>query len=167
MALKSKFIDWQDSAGEVWKRVWLGDIAGFKDGIENAVGKIEMIGTGYRLNYNGELPNAAIHSDLGLGTHAAVLYLSHGNGGTAFWKHKETGATRIDNGDTELFEAIKNDWDDEAKWEQVDLAPIEFNRCAIYESALFHSRYPFAAFGDCPENGRLVAVAFFNLVNND
>ena len=35
-------------------------------------------------------------------------------------------------------------------------------RAVIYESELFHSRYPFAAFGSGPEDGRLVAVAFFS-----
>ena len=43
------------------------------------------------------------------------------------------------------------------------LARLKFNRAVVYESALFHSRYPFAAFGSGPEDGRLIAVAFFNL----
>jgi hypothetical protein len=31
----------------------------------------------------------------------------------------------------------------------------------IYESALFHSRWPFAAFGKGFSDGRLIACAFF------
>jgi hypothetical protein len=166
-ALKAEYIDWLGYDGEVYKRICLTDVPGFREAIEAQVGEIDLLGMGYRLNYGGEMPNAAIHSDLGWGTHAAVLYLSHGEGGTAFWKHKASGATRIESGDVELFDAVKHDWNDESKWEQVGIAPIKFNRCAIYESAEFHSRYPFAAFGESLETGRLVAVAFFNLVKND
>lgn len=167
IALKSEFIDWQTSDGEIWKRVCLDDVPGLQEGIENAVGSVDMLGMGYRLNFGGELPNAAIHSDLGWGSHAAVLYLSHGAGGTAFWKHKETGATRIDIGDTDLVEKVSPDWDDVSKWEMVELAEMKFNRCIIYESQTFHSRYPLAAFGNDEASGRLIAVAFFNLVAND
>lgn len=59
------------------------------------------------------------------------------------------------------FEQVRHDWNDEAAWEQAALVPIRFNRAVVYESALFHSRYPFAAFGTGPEDGRLIAVAFF------
>ena len=125
------------------------------------MGPVEMLGMGYRLNFNGELPNAAIHSDMGWGTHAAVLYLSEGDGGTAFWRHRATGASRIDPGDVILFEHVRHDWDDAVKWDQIGLAEMKLGRCVIYESALFHSRWPFAAFGADADTGRLVGVAFF------
>lgn len=38
---------------------------------------------------------------------------------------------------------------------------MQLGRLVIYESALFHSRWPFEAFGTDPESGRLIAVAFF------
>jgi len=100
---------------------------------------------------------------MGWGTHAAVLYLSDGEGGTAFWRHKATGASRIDPGDLELFEQVKGDWDDASRWEQSALCEMKLGRMVIYESALFHSRWPFAASGHDNETGRLVAVCFFNL----
>lgn len=162
-ALAADFIDWSAPDGEVYKRVSLCEVPGFIDRIEHFMGPVEMLGMGYRLNYSGEMPNAAIHSDLGWGTHAAVLYLCDGDGGTAFWRHKETGAESIGAGETQLFEAINGDWDDVEKWEKTGEIALKFNRCAIYESRLFHSRWPFEGFGDCPENGRLIAVAFFNL----
>jgi len=162
-ALASDFVDWPGPDGEVYKRVCLTEVPGLLERLEREIGPVNMLGMGYRLNFGGEVPNAAIHSDLGWGTHALVLYLSEGEGGTAFWRHKATAAHRIDPGDAELFEAVRHDWDDESAWDRIGLAETRMNRVVIYESALFHSRYPFAAFGDSPENGRLIAVAFFSL----
>ena len=159
--LAAPYIDWPGYDGEVYKRVALVDVPGLREGIERAMGPVQMLGMGYRLNFGGELPNAAIHSDLGWGTHAAVLYLSDGEGGTAFWRHRATGAHRIDPGDVDLFERVRHDWNDADRWEQTGIVPMKLGRCAIYESALFHSRWPFAAFGNTLETGRLVGVAFF------
>lgn len=160
-ALAANFIDWPGHDGEVYKRVCLTDVPDLRDRIESEMGPVEMLGMGYRLNFGGELPNAAIHSDLGWGTHALVLYLCDGEGGTAFWRHKATGTHRIDPGDRDLFDAVTADWNRPEAWEQRDLCAMRFNRAAIYESALFHSRWPFAAFGTDHDTGRLVAVAFF------
>lgn len=160
-ALAQEFIDWLGPDGEMYKRICITDIPGMQELLEDLLGPIEMHGMGYRLNYNEEEPNAAIHSDLGWGTHALVYYLSEGPGGTAFWNHKETGAHRIDNGDWWLFDKVNKDWNFEDRWTQRRLVEMKFNRALIYESALFHSRYPFKAFGDSPDTGRLIAVAFF------
>lgn len=160
-ALAAEYVDWPGHDGEVYKRVALTEVPGLWDRIEDELGPVEMLGMGYRLNFGGELPNAAIHSDLGWGTHALVLYLSEGGGGTAFWRHKSTGAHRIDPGDAELFETVRDDWNDAEKWERYGLAEMRMGRAIIYESALFHSRWPFAAFGTNHDDGRLVAVAFF------
>jgi len=159
--LCANYIDWNGPDGEVYKRIAIAEVPGLREGIEKAMGPVEMLGMGYRLNFNGELPNAAIHSDMGWGTHAAVLYLSEGEGGTAFWRHRRTGASRIEQGDLALFEHVRHDWDDADKWDQIALAEMKLGRCIIYESAMFHSRWPFAAFGDDAKTGRLVAVAFF------
>jgi hypothetical protein len=42
------------------------------------------------------------------------------------------------------------------------LLPMRFNRFLTYPTCFFHSRYPFEAFGNAPENGRLVWVCFFD-----
>lgn len=160
-ALASEFVDWPGYDGEVYRRVCLTEVPGLHERIEQVMGPVEMLGMGYRLNFGGELPNAAIHSDLGWGTHALVLYLSEGEGGTAFWRHKPTGAHRIDAGDVPLFEAVRDHWNDASQWERYGLATMRMGRAIIYESALFHSRWPFEAFGEGPRDGRLVAVAFF------
>lgn len=159
--LCAPYEDWRGPDGEIYKRVCLAEIPGLQAAIEAEIGPVEMLGMGYRLNFNHELPNAAIHSDMGWGTHAAVLYLSEGEGGTAFWRHKATGAERIEPGDMGLFEQVRHDWDDASKWDQVGLAEMKLGRLLIYESALFHSRWPFEAFGTDYDSGRLVGVAFF------
>lgn len=160
-ALAAQYIDWLAPDGELYKRVCLTEVPGLRKRIEDVMGPVNMLGMGYRLNFDGELPNAAVHSDLGWGTHALVLYLCEGPGGTAFWRHKATGATKVEPGDTALLDAVKDDMNDESAWEMRGIVPMRFNRATIYESSLFHSRWPFAGFGSCPEDGRLVAVAFF------
>lgn len=161
IGIRAPYIDWAGPDGEVYHRVCLTEVPGLLERIEEEIGSVDMLGMGYRLNFGGELPNAAVHSDLGWGSHALVLYLSEGEGGTAFWRHKRTGAERINPGDRDLFEHVRGDWNDESAWEQVRLVEMKFNRALIYESALFHSRHPFAAFGSGPDDGRLIAVAFF------
>lgn len=158
------FYDYKGKDGEVYKRVYITEIEGLKERLEKLFGsEIEMLMSGYRLNYNGELPNAAIHSDLGWGEYALVLYLSEGPGGTAFWRHKATGAERLPPDDIKLLMEVEKDWNNVEAWEQVSCIEMKFGRAAIYDSTLFHSRWPFEAFGDSPETGRLIIVAFFNV----
>lgn len=161
LALQSEFTDWLGPDGHIYKRICRMEIPGIRAMIEGCLGPVDMLGMAYRLNYNDEEPNSAIHSDLGWGTHALVLYLSEGPGGTAFWRHNRTGVDRIDVGDTWLFEQVNKDWNDESRWTLEHLVEMRFNRAIIYESALFHSRYPFKAFGNTPDTGRLIVVAFF------
>ncbi len=160
-ALGAEFIDWQGHDGQVYKRVCLKPVPGLQQAIERVYGAIEMFAQGYRLNFAGELPNQSIHSDLGWGTHAAVVYLCDGPGGTAFWRHGATNTDRIKVGDHELFESIGADWELEGAWQQIGVAELAFNRAVLYDNSLFHSRYPFEAFGSSAQDGRLVAVAFF------
>lgn len=160
-ALRSRFIDWDGPDGETYRRICIKEIPGLREAVERVMGPVRMLGMAYRLNFAGEVPNHAIHSDMGWGTHALVVYLSDGPGGTALWRHKATGAHRIDPGDWELFEAVKGDWDDASRWEQAALTETRLGRGVIYESALFHSRWPFEAYGSGLDDGRLIAVAFF------
>ena len=114
-ALNSKFGDYTGHDGQVYKRVCITDIPELQERIEVAFGPVEMLGMGFRLNYEDETPNQSIHSDMGWGTHALVLYLCEGDGGTAFRQHKSTGAEVIEPGQIDLWESIDGDWDDESK----------------------------------------------------
>ena len=164
--IRAKYSNFAGKDGEIYKRVSEITIPEVVDALNVAMGRpIELLGMAYRLNYAGELPNHAIHSDLGWGTYAAVIYLStppdHILSGTAFWKH-HTGPDRIKRGEEDVYKDVIADWDNEAAWEQTAFVPSRFNRASIYRSELFHSRWPFEAYGSSPDDGRLIVVAFFN-----
>lgn len=162
-ALRASYGDYKGQDGATYIRVCSTEVPTLRDRIEKEMGgPIDLLGMGYRLNYRGEMPNQTIHSDSGWKTHALILYLSEGQSGTAFWKHNATGAVRLDPIDSELPSLLAGDWDTESKWTLRHFVPMRFNRAIILECPLFHSRYPFEGFGSTPEDGRLIAVAFFS-----
>lgn len=168
LGVNADYSNFNGHDGETYKRVSVQHLPEVQEKLEVLMKRpIQLLGMGFRLNYADELPNNEIHADLGWGAYAAVLYLSEpsdddGVSGTAFWSHKETGADRIKAGDVALYEAVKNDWNDETKWEQTKFVSAKYNSVAVYRSELFHSRWPFEAFGSTPEDGRLVVVVFFS-----
>lgn len=162
-ALSQAFTDFDAPDGECYKRVAIQDIPEVREALLEMFPQAEILGMGFRLNFNDELPNQAVHSDLGWGTHALVLYLSEGPGGTAFWRHIATDTVGINSGEGELLHRIQTDWDNEDAWELRYLCKGAFGKAVIYPGHYYHSRYPFKAYGNAPETGRLVAVAFFNL----
>lgn len=133
----------------------------------------------FRINYAGEDPHSWVHSDECCAKYAAVMYMNLPEqcvGGTAFWKHIPTGLDymptveeRVASGvdPVEFGEAINRDTHDKSKWEPVSMAGMKFNRMIMYPTNMFHSRMPFDAFGDCPENGRIVFVSFFDVIPLD
>lgn len=164
--VRAKYGNYIGKDGEVYKRVSNETIPEVVDALNKAMGRpITLLGMGYRLNYAGEMPNHAIHADLGWGTYAAVIYLSTPPdtqySGTAFWEH-HTGHDRIKEGEAVVLKDVIADWDKPEAWEQTAFVASKFNRAAIYRSELFHSRWPFAAYGSSPDDGRLIVVAFFN-----
>lgn len=167
-ALASDFEDVESFDGQTYKRVAVRDIPELTSNLRVFFNReVDVLGTAYRLNFDEELPNTAIHSDLHYGVWAAIVYLTdvkEGTSGTAFWKHKETGRRTCFPYETDFIKQLTeaNDFEDESKWELLDVVDMKYNRALIMESALFHSRYPFKAFGTGPEDGRLIALGFFN-----
>ncbi len=160
-ALSSEWINWLGYDNEVYKRVQIVEIPGLQAAIEKELDRpVKMLGMGFRLNYEKELPNSLVHSDFGWGTHALVLYLSEGPSGTAFFRHRQTHTDRVKIGDSHQA-IVTRDWNNKDAWELFKFVSMKFNRALIYRSELYHARYPFTAFGNTPENGRLIAVAFF------
>lgn len=152
--------------GVVYKRVAPGVIPEVEEKLSEIIGRpICIFGMAYRLNYAGELPNNEIHADLGWGTYAAVVYLSEPpegqESGTAFWKH-HTGHERIKAGQLDVLRDVEADWNNESKWEQTKFVSCKYNSAIIYKGELFHSRWPFEAFGQTPEDGRLIVTVFFS-----
>jgi len=169
------FADVTGPDGEEYKRVAIAAHDFFNAEIEFWLGfPVKQRYSVFRLNYGGENPNSAIHSDALYDSHALVLYLSRPEdcvGGTAFWRHRKTGLTawptkgeilRRGKNPQRIWEGLTRDWDNVDAWEQTHLAEMKFNRAIIYPTAAFHSRFPFKAFGTTPENGRLVFCTFFN-----
>lgn len=159
--VNAEYVDWSGPDGQVYKRICIVDDLFMREAIERIYGPVDMLGMAYRLNYEGEAPNQSIHSDIGWGTHAMVLYLADGPSGTAFWRHRKSGKESLPVGDILTYIAVKDDWEDDSKWEITNVVDMQFNRALFYESKMFHSRYPFEAFGSTPEDGRLILVAFF------
>lgn len=171
----------QEHAGHKYTGIGLGfEPEGLWPLIRGVVGSIAPGISYFRLGTKEEKPTTYIHADGSCGTHAAVLYLSEPPdgviAGTAFWKHKETGLTsapteawiRANIGDSdkavrEFIEKLNADGNDESKWQMTDLIGQKFNRIAIYNGNIFHSRYPQAAWGSGVNDGRLVWTGFFNL----
>jgi hypothetical protein len=106
---------------------------------------------------------------------SGILYLSREEdcrGGTEFFRHKATGLDlfpfakeQLDRGGfADHADAhrvlIEQDGTNDSAWEQIMTIPMRFNRLLLLRPWLFHTAGP--AFGDRPENARLVYLMFFN-----
>jgi len=132
----------------------------------------------FRLNLAGELPHSWVHSDDICAQFASVLYLNKPDqcwGGTAFWQHTQKHIDRLPsraelafhNIDADKFYASMNvEWKQLFLWDQIGFVPMRFNRFITYPTCLFHSRFPFEAFGKGPEDGRLIWICFYDWESN-
>lgn len=125
----------------------------------------------FRQGKKGSHIHNFVHADNTCATFAGVLFLNlpeHCQGGTAFWRHRETGWDRQPTADQlqdvgRTVEDFAKDWQSVDKWELVTLAGMKFNRMIIYPSSMFHSRYPFDGFGQTDEDARLIHAIFFDI----
>lgn len=129
----------------------------------------------FRLNLAGEMPHSYVHSDDICARYASVLYLNlpeQCRGGTAFWRHeglkidqlpsKERLAKLGWNADW-FYAMMTREWKVLDFWKQYAIVPMQWNRFITYRTSFFHSRYPFEAFGNGPEDGRLIWVCFYDV----
>ena len=108
-----------------------------------------------------------IHSDSCDAQYACVLYLNTPacETGTMFWEHKETGLDRMTQPvDPTLFESLSKDISDESKWNKLEYVESKANRAVIFDSSLFHSRFPKDLPIEDGETPRLVSTIFFNKI---
>ncbi len=119
----------------------------------------------YRRSLKDDKQETFIHNDAAMAKYTAIIYLNERHqckGGTAFWKHKATQIDeQPDSNDESLFKMLRDDGLDEKKWEWQRTIPMLFNRLVLFDSKLFHSRYPKENFGDKTSNARLLKVYFF------
>lgn len=119
----------------------------------------------YRRFLESDPQGTFIHNDAALAKFTALIYLNEKEqyqGGSAFWKHKATQIeSQPESGDESLFAELRKDGLDEKKWERLSFVKMQFNRLVLFDSKLFHSRYPKQNFGDKTSNARLLKVFFF------
>lgn len=123
----------------------------------------------FRLGTKEDSATTYIHADNACAKLAAVWYLSEPPeglvAGTAFWKHRASGKetlTEADRTDANLLASLDADGGDESKWIMSGLCVQKFNRCVVYPTNIFHSRYPQDAWGSGVEDGRIVFTCFFD-----
>lgn len=174
-AVRQKFYDIRGPDGEVYKNIVVRPTNEFDALLSEKLKR--PVTAGYsllRVNFDGEMPNNSVHSDNGYDRFAAVLYLNtpeQCRGGTAFWRHKEFGWT---NWPTEqqvrqtcqkpakVYAKLAASYNNPDAWEMVHLAEMKFNRIILYPTTVFHSRWPWAAWGKTVDDARLIWVSFFS-----
>lgn len=176
-ALKQPFYDIRGPDGEVYKNINVRPSNEFETLISERVGR--RVKCGYsllRVNFEGELPNHAVHSDNGYDQFAAILYLNRPEdckGGTAFWKHKKRGWTAFPTLNqlrqtcmkpAKMVNQLQAEANCEGAWDLLHVAEMKFNRMIVYPTQQWHSRYPWSAFGKTMEDARLIWVSFFSEV---
>lgn len=108
-----------------------------------------------------------IHSDSCDAQYACVLYFNEPacDTGTMFWEHKHTGLDRMGQPvDPDLFEMLSKHISDESHWNKLEYVQAKANRAVIFDSSLFHSRYPQVLPIKDGEVPRLVSTIFFNKI---
>lgn len=171
LALPDKDEVWDGHVYRGWRRY---EHEGFSDVMASRLSAVvgadvEIVLQSFVVATKGFETTQWIHADLGLGQYAAVLHLHRQGGGTAFWKHKETGQDWVSpemlealGGPAETAAKLQEEGKSQEAWEMTSLAGAKYNRLAVYPSALFHSRWPKEVVGETIADGRITWVAFFN-----
>lgn len=93
---------------------------------------------------------------------ASVLYINEKKGvpenGTMFWEHHKW-AHRLPSavGEKEFDRLLLEDANDLSKWEKRDVVHARPNRFLVYDSSLFHSKWP----SKIEEGERIILVTFY------
>jgi hypothetical protein len=173
--LGQPFYDIRHSDGETYKHVSVRPPEEIAPHLSARLGKAVTLDLCLgRINFAGEMPNNAVHTDEAFSTYAYVLYLSNPEncaGGTAFWRHKKHGwlgfptdqeILRTGKSKKRICLMLREEMNQLDAWEQIHLEEMKFNKCILYPCKQWHSRWPFAAFGADKAEARLINVGFFN-----
>lgn len=129
--------------------------------------------TGYRRYLESEENETYIHLDADIAKWTGVLFLNtpeQCKGGTAFWRYKQYGwqmqptaaeleALGLDD-EPALWSRVLADGHQERHWQMHEYVPMGWNRLLLFDSRLFHSRYPKRAFGTTTDDARLIKLFF-------
>lgn len=124
--------------------------------------KIESIASFARLNNSRLDTSFRIHSDAFIRNkkpdYACIYYLNTNlDSGTAFYKHADYG-DKWCKGNPNIFTK------DDGKWERYFLAPEIANSMVIFDSDLYHGRYPWQSYGVDRKDSRIVVVNFIKVL---
>lgn len=126
----------------------------------------------FRITLAADVGTAKVHIDQAYWS--GILYLSKPEdcrGGTEFFRHRPSNRDRAPLNDAELAQMgysshaqmhqdiIEQHSNNDAMWEPTMQVPMRFNRLVLLRPWLWHTAGP--AFGETPENGRLVYLMFF------
>lgn len=145
--------------------------------IESIVGERLAPGTPdhgkFRITLGSDSSDTDVHVDE---CHwSGIYYLSRPEdcqGGTDFFRHKGTGADHAPYSQKHLSDwgfasyrefverVSKPHSKDRSQWEHLMRVPMKFNRLILFRPWLWHTAGP--AFGDRPENARLIYLMFMN-----
>jgi putative lipoic acid-binding regulatory protein len=134
----------------------------------------KAVTTIYRRYLPHDVQATYIHNDSNIGTYSAVVFLNTAEqcegSGLAFWQHKETGwygqPTAQEFAPTglvdspALWQGMVEQGMDERRWNLVAAVPMKYNRCVVFDSSKYHSRYPQQAIGEDVTTSRLIKVFF-------
>lgn len=100
------------------------------------------------------------HTDKSMGDYSLMLYLSDGEGGTAFLRHAESGMMYQPES-TEFIDLAVRDQNKTDKWRVCSMVPRGANRACIFDAGLFHCAMPVGGDGE-GDNARTVLTVFFS-----
>lgn len=127
--------------------------------LESMLGRcIDPVAVFARATYADTVAPHKVHSDKIMGFYSAHVYLSLAwpdGTGTGFYQHKTEGTAHTC--ETDLSNL---DLKSLANWQQHFGVQGRFNRLLLHDASLWHSAA--GAWGDKPENARVVLTCFFN-----
>ena len=180
-ALASGFGAWVPASAEVGSGRYEGmnfmcEHAIMLHALAGALGKIVIPNSMFCRVTNKDTEKAYVHSDREAGSYTCIVYLSDhpgSNSGTGFYRHRETGMTSMPSfaelrQNPDFFEKLKKQMveGDEKDWELMDFCAGSFGKALIFDAPLFHARNPKNGFGTTSEEGRMVWVCHFKLIDH-
>lgn len=100
------------------------------------------------------------HTDKSMGDYSLMLYLSDGEGGTAFLRHAESGMMYQPEAQ-EFVDMAVRDQNNLDAWRVASQTPMKANRACIFDAGLFHCAMPIGGFGE-GNSARTVLTVFFS-----
>lgn len=173
-ALRAGFGTWHPNKGDTGLAFYegvsfWGDHATLFKALHEHIGQIIPSSMFFRVT-NPKMEPAIIHCDRDYGNITAIVYLSpQGEGGTAFYRHRETGWVDLPSvadmlKDRPFFDKmhaqIMKSSDED--WEMYDFVEAKYNRCLVFDAPKIHCRMPKKGYGTDMQDSRMVWVAHVN-----